>query len=83
MHVRIGPSQIGNSTKRSRLYIEHIIAGLKKCGFVKSKKGNAGGYIRTKETITLCDIIESQEKKSGYENNYELLIKRKLREIII
>lgn len=64
----------------SQAYLEQVLKGLVKCGFVSARKGKKGGYKRIVETITLTDIIESQQKYQEYDN-LDLLIKRKLREI--
>ena len=59
-----GPLLIGDIAKRERIpskFLESILLGLKKKGFLQSKKGKGGGYYLTRlpETISVGALIRA------------------------
>lgn len=60
---QVSLNSIAERNSISPQYLEHVFAGLRRAGIVKSIKGPQGGYLlnRAPENITVADILEALE----------------------
>jgi Rrf2 family transcriptional regulator, iron-sulfur cluster assembly transcription factor len=71
-HMSIEPDrsyaadQLNEETKNPKRYLRRLMTGLAKAGFLQVTRGRSGGFsfARDISTISLYEIIESQEKET-------------------
>jgi Rrf2 family protein len=60
-HTAMTSEMLSKSVRSNPVFVRSTMAGLRKCGFVKSEKGHGGGWklSRDLKTITLFDLYQA------------------------